>query len=50
MPGLVISITIFRGGQMSITDQLQLSAEIAGYITINNTDIIPFIVTFGFIN
>ena len=33
---------------MSITDQLQLSAEIAGNITINS-DIIPFIVTFGFI-
>ena len=48
-PGLVISITIFRGGQMSITDQLQLSAEIAGNITINS-DIIPFVVTFDFIN
>ena len=48
-PGVVMSITIFRGGQMSITDQLQLSAVIAGNITINS-DIIPFVVTFDFIN
>lgn len=47
-PGLVISITIFSGGQMSIIEQLQLSNEIKGTITINS-DIIPFIVTFGFI-
>lgn len=47
-PGLVISITIFRGGQMSIIEQPQLSNEIKGTITINS-DIIPFIVTFGFI-
>lgn len=48
-PGLVISITIFKEGQTSIKDQLQLSADIAGYITINS-DTIPFIVTFDFIN
>ena len=47
-PGLVISITIFRGGQMSIIEQPQLSEDITGTITINS-DIIPFIVTFGFI-
>lgn len=47
-PGLVISITIFRGGQMSIIEQPQLSEGITGTITINS-DIIPFIVTFGFI-
>lgn len=46
-PGLVISITIFRGGQMSIIEQPQLSEGITGTITINS-DIIPFIVTFGF--
>lgn len=48
-PGLVISITIFKEGQTTITDQLKLSADIAGNITINS-DIIPFVVTFGFIN
>ena len=48
-PGLSISITIFKDSRMSITDQLQLSAEIAGNITINS-DIIPFVVTFDFIN
>ena len=47
-PGLVISITIFKEGQTTITDQLKLSADIAGKITINS-DEIPFVVTFDFI-
>ena len=48
-PGLSISITIFKDSRMSITDQLQLSDGIAGNITINS-DSIPFVVTFDFIN
>ena len=46
--GLSISITIFKEGWMSITDQLQLSNSITGTIHINS-DNIPFVVTFDFI-